>query len=414
MNCELIAVGTEILLGDILNTNARYMSLELAKIGVNVRYHSVVGDNPDRMRELISQALSRSDIVITCGGLGPTPDDLTKEICAECLGLELYLDEKALEQITAYYKRSGRTMPENNEKQAYMPRGAKVFYNENGTAPGCAVSANGKIIINLPGPPRELCPMFEKYVIPMLVTKGDGIFVSHNVGIIGVGESKVALMLSDLFEGVNPTAAPYAKTGECRIRVTGVGDSADEADRVCKPVIEEIRRRVGEDVYGVDEADIESVVVRLLSEQGKTIACAESCTGGLLAKRITDISGASAVFGYSIVSYANEIKRDRLGVSALTLERFGAVSEQTAAEMAQRARINGAADIGVSTTGIAGPTGGSEEKPVGLCYIGVSDSEKTEVVKVLSGLDKGECREANRVLFSTRALDLVRRRLEER
>lgn len=409
MTAEIIAVGTEILLGDILNTNSHYLSLELARLGVSVKHHTTVGDNWDRLEEAVNTALTRCDVVITSGGLGPTPDDITKEVCAKCLGKKLVTDEKALADITDYYNRSGRPMPENNVKQALVPEGATVFYNDNGTAPGCAITKGEKTVIILPGPPRELKPMFQKYCLPLLSTGKT--LVSHNVHVIGKGESAVALELKDLFESENPTVAPYAKSGECRIRITAFAGTESEADALCTPVVEEVCRRLGSAVYGVDCGSVEQAVVNLLLEQGKTVACAESCTGGLVAKRITDISGSSAVFGFGAVTYANEAKVKMIGVSEDTLKAHGAVSEQTACEMARGVRKLAGASIGVATTGVAGPEG-SELKPVGLCYVGLSTPEKTFAVKVLTGQNGSDCRAVNRLSFSTRALDLVRRELE--
>lgn len=412
MNCEIIAVGTEILLGDILNTNSRFISLELAKLGIGVKYHTTVGDNPDRLAEAVKIAIKRCDTVITSGGLGPTPDDLTKEVCAKCLNVPMHLDEKALKSIKDYFLTTGRQMPENNVKQAYVPDGATVFYNENGTAPGCAYTVGEKTVINLPGPPAELVPMFKRYVVPMLAGDEAGVLVSHNIHIIGLGESKVAQLLCDLFDSENPTVAPYAKNGECRVRVTALGKDEKQAQDLCKSVKDDILARLGDNVYGVDCGSIENAVVTLLASKHKVLAVAESCTAGLISKRITDIAGASEVFHCGIVSYANEIKESELGVKHETLLEHGAVSEQVAKQMAFGVRILSGADIGVSTTGVAGP-GCSEKKPAGLCYIGISTAENTYAIKVVTAQQGDNCRDINRTVFATKALDAVRRSLEK-
>ncbi|MBQ5825282.1 MAG: competence/damage-inducible protein A [Clostridia bacterium] len=413
MNCEIIGVGTELLLGDIVNTDAQYLARELAAMGIVIHYQEVVGDNPERMRACISSAVSRSDLVILTGGLGPTADDLTKEISCEVMGAELVLDKDILEGIRAYFSSKGIVMPENNAKQAYVPKGGTVFVNRNGTAPGCAVEKGGKIVIMLPGPPRELKPMFENEVKPYLAKKTGGIILSKQVRTFGIGESDMAQRVAELLDGVNPTVAPYAKDGEALLRVTAKAETYEQASLMCDEVIEKIREKIGEYIYSTDSCNLEQTVVRLLKENGKKIALAESCTGGYIAKRITDIAGSSEVFEYGIVSYSNEVKQRLLGVKTETLEKYTEVSAQTAAEMAEGVRKLSGADFGISVTGISGPGGASEDKPVGLSYIGFSYDGGTQVREVRTG-KKQDAREYNRYVSASNALHMIVQYFNER
>lgn len=406
MNCEIIGVGTELLLGDIVNTDAQYLARELATMGIGLHYQQVVGDNPQRMRECISNALARCDLVILTGGLGPTADDLTKEICCEVMGEELVLDEAILENIKSYFASKGRVMSENNTKQAYVPKNGVVFRNANGTAPGCAVEKDGKVAIMLPGPPRELKPMFENEVKPYLSVKTGGIIYSRQVRTFGIGESDMAARVADLLDGENPTVAPYAKDGEALLRVTAKADSSQQAERMCDEVIEKIRERIGEYIYSTDGSNLEETVVKLLKEKGKKIALAESCTGGYIAKRITDVSGSSAVFEYGIVSYSNEVKQKLLGVKTETLKKYTEVSEECAAEMAQGAKQLSGADFALSVTGISGPGGGSADKPVGLAYIGFASPDGVTVKELRTG-KKENAREYNRYVAASTALHML-------
>ena len=406
MNCEIIGVGTELLLGDIVNTDAQYLARELAAMGIIIHYQEVVGDNPERMRACISTAVSRSNLVILTGGLGPTADDLTKEISCEVMGAELVLDESILEKIRSYFSSKGIVMPENNAKQAYVPKDGVVFENRNGTAPGCAVEKNGKIVIMLPGPPRELKPMFENEVKPYLAQKTGGTILSKQVRTFGIGESDMALRVAELMDGSNPTVAPYAKDGEALLRVTAKAQSEQEACDMCDKVIEQIKEKIGGYIYSTDSMNLEQTAVKLLKEQGKKIALAESCTGGYIAKRITDVSGSSEVFEYGVVSYSNNVKQHLLGVKTETLEKYTEVSSQCAAEMAQGVRMLSGADIGISVTGIAGPSGGSEDKPVGLAYIGISHEKGTHVREIRTG-KKEDSREYNRYVTASNALHMV-------
>ena len=406
MNCEIIGVGTELLLGDILNTDAQYLARELAAMGIGLHYQQVVGDNPQRMRECISNALSRSELVILTGGLGPTADDLTKEICCEVMGEELVLDENILETIRSYFASKGRVMNENNTKQACVPKNGTVFRNANGTAPGCAVEKDGRVAIMLPGPPRELKPMFENEVKPYLAAKTGGIIYSRQVRTFGIGESDMAARVADLLDGENPTVAPYAKDGEALLRVTARADTKQQAEKMCDTVTQKIRERIGEYIYSTDGSNLEETAVRLLKENGQKIALAESCTGGYIAKRITDISGSSAVFEYGVVSYSNEVKQRLLGVKDETLQQYTEVSEQCAAEMAMGVKQLSGADFGLSVTGIAGPGGGTEDKPVGLAYIGFAYPGGVKVKELRTG-KKENSREYNRYVTASTALHML-------
>lgn len=406
MNCEIIGVGTELLLGDILNTDAQYLARELAAMGIGLRYQQVVGDNPERMRECISNALSRSELVILTGGLGPTADDLTKEICCEVMGEELVFDEAILENIKSYFASKGRMMSENNAKQAYVPKNGVVFRNANGTAPGCAVEKDGKVAIMLPGPPRELKPMFENEVKPYLSKKTGGIIYSRQVRTFGIGESDMATRVADLMDGENPTVAPYAKDGEALLRVTAKAETVQQAEKMCDEVVGRIRERIGEYIYSTDGSNLEETVVKLLKESGRKIALAESCTGGFIAKRITDVPGSSSVFEYGIVSYSNDVKQKLLGVSPETFEKYTEVSEQCAMEMAEGVKKLSGADFALSVTGISGPDGGSEGKPVGLAYIGFSSPDGVTVKELRTG-KKENAREYNRYVAASTALHML-------
>lgn len=371
MKAEILAVGTEILLGDIVNTNAQYLSKELANMGVTVQHQAVVGDNHDRLKRAMEQALSECDMLITSGGLGPTPDDITKETAAEVFGRELYLHEESKERLEEHFK--GRYMSENNYKQAYMPEDSIVLKNNNGTAPGCILEKNGKIIVVLPGPPREMKPMFEESVVPFIAKKTSCTLVSRELHVINVGESRAAEIVDDLINNsVNPTVAPYAKDNEMLFRVTARGKDKDECSSLINPVVDEIYRRLGDSIYGEDGETLVSSIMKILKEKHWTLATAESCTGGMVASRIVDYPGASECFVNGMVTYTNESKSRLLDVKPDTLEKWGAVSYQTAEEMCLGAAKVSGTNIGISTTGVAGPGGGTPEKPVGLVYIGVA------------------------------------------
>jgi len=405
-SAEILCVGTELLLGDIVNTNATFLSSRLADLGINVYRHTAVGDNPERLKRALRAAVDECDLIIMSGGLGPTYDDLTKETVVEFFGRKMYLHEESLNSIKEYFKRLGKTMVDSNIKQAMMPEGAIVFGNPYGTAPALAIvdEEKNKTVVMLPGPPNELIPLFNEQVAPYLATRRHGALISKNINIFGIGESHIEDLIGPLMQtATNPTVAPYCSVGEVRLRVTAKAESALEASRLCDEMIDRIyKTEIGKYIYGVDAKSIEGAVVEFLKREGLTLATAESCTGGLIAKRITDVSGASDVFLGTCVTYANSAKERLVGVSHETLEAHGAVSEKTAAEMARGVRLALGADIGISTTGIAGPTGGSEEKPVGTVYVGISTKDG-ESVKKLS-LSAMKSREYIRNVSSSHAL----------
>lgn len=403
--CELISVGTEILLGDILNTDAQFLSIELAKLGISVIHQSTVGDNRERLLAQLKEAADRSDIIILSGGLGPTPDDLTKEVCCEFFGKKMFLHEPTVEKIKTYFSTKGMKMAQNNLKQAMLPKDCVIFPNDNGTAPGMAIEKDGVHILVLPGPPRELKPMFRNCAVPYLMQFSDRIIVSHNIRTFGIGESLMAERVNDLFDAENPTVAPYAKDGEALLRVTAMARTKEEAENLCKPVINEIKNRLDGFVYGVDYTCIEEAVIEKLKEKHMKVATAESCTGGLIAKRITDVPGASEVFDCGIISYANEIKHRVLGVSEDDLNKYGAVSEPVARQMAQGALKVSGADIAVSVTGIAGPDSDSTNKPVGLVYIGLADRDNVWVRELRTSRKD---RSYNRYVSASNALNMIR------
>ena len=403
--CELISVGTEILLGDILNTDAQFLSIELARLGISVIHQSTVGDNRERLLAQLKEAADRSDIIILSGGLGPTPDDLTKEVCCEFFGKKMFLHEPTVEKIKTYFSTKGMKMAQNNLKQAMLPKDCVIFPNDNGTAPGMAIEKDGVHILVLPGPPRELKPMFRNCAVPYLMQFSDRIIVSHNIRTFGIGESLMAERVNDLFDAENPTVAPYAKDGEALLRVTAMARTKEEAENLCKPVINEIKSRLDGFVYGVDYTCIEEAVIEKLKEKHMKVATAESCTGGLIAKRITDVPGASEVFDCGIISYANEIKHRVLGVSEDDLNKYGAVSEPVARQMAQGALKVSGADIAVSVTGIAGPDSDSTNQPVGLVYIGLADRDNVWVRELRTSRKD---RSYNRYVSASNALNMIR------
>lgn len=409
--CEIISVGTEILLGNILDTNSRFLSRELAAMGISVFHRTTVGDNKERLAQAVRTALSRSDIVIATGGLGPTADDITKETCCEVMGSRLVFDEEAAARIRGYFSCQKRTMPESNFKQAYVPEDGVVFTNENGTAPGAGIKKNGKCLVVLPGPPFEMEPMFLKYVKPFLREYSGSVLVSSEIYTMGLGESAMAEAVSDLLELENPTVAPYCRMGEAFLRLTAMAENEERARELIKPISDEIVRRLGNSVYGVDCGNIETRTVNLLKEKGLTLATAESCTAGLVAKRITDIPGASTVFKHGVITYANEVKVKVLGVDPGTLAAHGAVSEETALEMAAGIRRISGADIGVSVTGFAGPDADEEGKKPGLIYTAIDTADTRICKKTETGRND---RNYNRFVSASRALNLVREYAEKR
>lgn len=410
MTVEVISVGTELLLGNIVNTNTQYLAEKCAGLGLTMYYQSVVGDNEERMTASFRQAFERSDVVILTGGLGPTEDDLTKEVCAKVLGLPLVLHERSRQRIADYFVRTSRkNITENNWKQAMIPEGAIVLDNDNGTAPGLIVEADNLSVILLPGPPNELKPLFEGKVVHYLKKRSPFTICSAMVKLIGVGESRAETMIKDMIDGqTNPTIATYAKTGECDIRVTARAANEAEAMELIDPAVEELFKRFGDNIYTTHEEEtLEQTVVRLLKEKGLTVTTAESCTGGLVAARLINVSGASDVIKSGFITYCDETKHSILGVPTELLESYSAVSEQVAEAMALGGAKAAGADACLSVTGIAGPDGGTEEKPVGLVYVGCHFGEKTVVREFRMRGNREKIREQAVV----QALDLLRRRL---
>lgn len=413
MKAEILCVGTELLLGDIVNTNAAYIAAKLAERGIDVYYQSVVGDNPDRLEESLDIAFNRCDMVVMTGGLGPTYDDLTKEIAARYFGKKLVMHQPSLDAIKVYFEKRGMEMTENNVKQAMLPEGAIVMPNHNGTAPGMIIKGKRKTAILLPGPPREMKSMWAECVRPYLESLSNEVIASHTIKIFGMGESAMEQKLHDyLTSHTNPTAAPYAKDGECLLRVTAKAGSAQECEQLMRPMMDELKEMLKGYVYGIDVPDIQTALVNTLKQRGLTVAAAESCTGGLVSKRITDVSGASGVFSYGICTYSNDAKKKLLGVSGKTLEEYGAVSRQTAIEMAKGVREVSGADIGISVTGVAGPEP-SEGKPVGLVYVGVCYADMCEVKELNLGSGKTDDRELIRYISSSHALILAKNAAEK-
>ena len=412
MTAEPISVGTELLLGNIVNTNAAFLAQECAKLGLSVYYQTTVGDNPGRLKAAVEQALERSDVVILSGGLGPTQDDLTKEITAEAFGMKLVEDDHTRERIQAYFDARGtKKIAENNWKQAMVPEGAVVVDNDNGTAPGLILEKDGKTAILLPGPPGELIPMFQKDIFPWLHQRQPETIVSEMVKLCGIGESSAEMMIADLIAAQsNPTIATYAKTGEVHLRVTARAEDEESAKRMMAPVLKELKVRFGNHIYTMDEhVSLEDAVVGLLQEQGLTVTTVESCTGGLIAGRLVNVPGVSEVFKQGFVTYSNKAKRKLVGVKKTTLREFGAVSDKTAREMARGAVLVTGADAAVAVTGIAGPDGGTEEKPVGLVYIAAAVRGQTYVQECHFTGNRAKIREST----VAAALTLLRRAVLE-
>ena len=382
MKTAILTVGTEILFGQIVNTNAAFLSQELQNMGFDVMYHYSVGDNPGRLKELIAFAFHDCDLILTTGGLGPTQDDLTKEVIAEAMGDKIVENKECMEALLENYRKAGRTMTPNNLKQAYMPSRAKVLPNDGGTAPGFALKKDGKMIISMPGPPREMKRMFELQVRPILASMQDSVIFYRILRTFGIGESKMETVLLPLIDGqTDPTIATYAKEGECSLRIASKRKTKEEAQEAVDRMIEDVNKLIGEYIYSYDDEDLVDVVGKLLLEKHITISCAESCTGGLFAAALTDIPGISEVFERGIVTYTNRAKIEELGVKAETLEKYSAVSPETACEMAAGLAEKTGSDICISVTGIAGPGGGTAEKPVGLAYIGIAYKGQVKTVE---------------------------------
>lgn len=410
MKVEIMAVGTEVLMGDIVNTNAQYIARRLADLGIGVYYHSAVGDNSVRLKDSFALGFSRVELIIATGGLGPTKDDLTKETAAMYFNRKLILHEESYLMLRQYFEKQGREVSENNKKQACMPEDSVVLPNPNGTAPGCIIKEGHKILVLLPGPPREMKPMFENYVVPYLEKYQDGILVSKVLRICGIGEGHMVEKIAHIIDSQsNPTVAPYAKEGEVTLRITAKAENKVEAEKLIEPMEREIRKVLGEDIYAVGETTLEDVVGELLVNKKLTISTAESCTGGMLSGRLINYPGISASYLEGVVTYSNEAKMKYLGVKEETLDRFGAVSEETAREMAEGIAKAAGTDIGVSVTGIAGPGGGTEDKPVGLVYVGLYIKGKVEVKKLNLNGDRQKVR--NRTVITV--LDWIRREISK-
>ena len=391
---EIISVGTELLLGNVINSDAQMLSQKLSELGLNVFYHTVVGDNPERLKQAVEIAKSRADIIITTGGLGPTCDDLTKQTLAKAFGKELVLHEDIAEELRQWFAHRGQEMTENNLQQAQLPEGCTIFPNACGTAPGCAFECNGKHVLMLPGPPSECMDMFERQAKPYLSALSEGVIVSRTLKIFGMGESKLESLLRDEMNAMtNPTLAPYAKEGECELRITAKADTEAAALAMIAPVEEELRNLLGDLIYGVDVPNLETAALNLLNKAGMTLGTAESCTGGLIAKRMTDLPGSSAVFKGGVVSYCNEIKANVLGVPQELLDEFGAVSEPVAKAMAEGARRVLNCDLAVSATGVAGPGSDADGNPAGLVYVALAAPDHTAVRELrLSGASRSRVR----------------------
>lgn len=407
---EILSVGTELLLGNIANLDAQILSQGLSELGLNVFWHTVVGDNPQRAREAVAIAKKRADIIITTGGLGPTCDDLTKNVLAEAFGKKLVFDEDSAQRIKSYFTRTNRPMTENNLQQAMLPEGCTVLVNDWGTAPGCAFEAEGCHVIMLPGPPSECRPMFLYRAKPYLLGLSEGVIASHTIKLFGIGESTMEAQLREQMNHMqNPTLAPYAKEGECELRVTAKAPDDAAAQALLQPTVEQVKALFSDKVYGVDVPSLEYVVLEGLKAKGLTLGTAESCTGGLMAKRLTDIPGASQVFKGGIVSYTNEVKAQVLGVPQHLLDQFGAVSQEVAMAMAQGARKALNCDIALSSTGVAGPDKDEWDNEVGTMFVAIATPEGCHVRALHLG--NRPVRERLRIQTASHAFDLARRYL---
>ena len=407
---EILTIGTEILLGDLLDTNAAWISGRLASLGVSIYRHTTVGDNKRRIIAALKEAASRTDLVITTGGLGPTSDDLTNECLGEAAGRKMVEYSEARRHVDEMFRRFGRTPTQSNYKQALFPEGSELIPNPAGTAMGALLDLDGALVATFPGVPGEMKGMFEETLEPLIRERSKGSIVSRTLWFTGIGESALAEKVQDLLDASDPTVAPLAGQGKVRLRVTTRAATTQEAEEKIAPVAEEILFRLGNYYFGEDNETLESAIGKLLTQRGATLALAESCTGGLLAKRLTDGAGSSTFFTEGLVTYSNEAKKRLLGVSHELLAEHGAVSEPVARAMAEGVRKTAETDYGLSVTGVAGPDGGSEEKPVGLVFVGISDTEGTVAERLdLSAWRRS--REAIRERSANRAFDLLRHRL---
>lgn len=381
MTAEIISVGTELLLGNILNTNAQYLSRELAQLGITVQRQSTIGDNHGRLAQFVQEAMARCDLLVFTGGLGPTADDLTKETVAACFGDTLAFDEAEWDKITAYFARTGRKAAPNNRKQAMVPVHGRKIENRHGTAPGAWFEQEGHYAVLMPGVPGEMRRMWTEQVRPLLLARQNCALHSLTLRVLG-GESDLEYAMGDLLDSANPTAAIYCKTGECEVRITARADTDAQGEKMCRAYAKKFYDLLGDAVYDEDVAGLEDTVVRTLRQQGLTIATAESCTGGLIAQRLTGVSGASEVFGYGFVTYAEAAKTALVGVDPAVIARYNVVSAPVAAQMALGAARAAGADLAVSVTGVAGPTGGDALRPVGTVYLGAARGDEVYVQKL--------------------------------
>jgi nicotinamide-nucleotide amidase len=380
---EIICVGTELLLGDILNTNAQYLSRRLADLGVSVYYQTVVGDNENRLIQAINYAKNRSDLIILSGGLGPTSDDITKETVAKALGLPLNMNKDQEKKLKKFFAYRDIPMSNNNLKQAFIPEGAIILNNNNGTAPGVLIESCEKIFIILPGPPNELIPMFEESVVPYIKKSSKDCIVSKTLKLIGIGESTAAELVQNMIdEQTNPSIAPYAKLSEVHFRITARANNTNEALKLIASSEIEMRKQLNKYIYTTDEKELEEIIVELLNTYNQTISVAESCTGGLFASMLVNCPGVSKVFKDGKIVYSNESKIRELGVDKDSIDIYGAVSKQVVKEMALGIKERSQSDIGMAISGIAGPSGGTEDKPVGLVYIAIAYKDQTFIKRL--------------------------------
>ena len=408
MIAEIVSVGTELLMGQVVNTDAQFIAQRLAPLGFQVFYHTTVGDNVKRLTAVVHQAVERSDVVVFTGGLGPTDDDLTKETVAAALGLTVELIPEEAERLKKHFETRGNVFTPNNLKQASFPKSAIILPNAFGTAPGCIMTAENKTAILLPGPPRELFPMFQNHVMPYLEKLSGNKLYSRELRIFGKGESTITYELRDIIETqTNPTVAPYVKTGEVSLRVTALCQNEAEGEQLARPMISEIISRLGDIVYSTVGESLPETCARMLTDDGQTLAIAESCTGGLVASELVAIPGCSKFLLEACVTYSDAAKVSRLGVRQETLDQFGAVSEQCAREMAEGMRKISGADYALATTGYAGPDGGTEENPVGTIYIALARPGETLVKRLSLFGDRARIRE----IATLHAFDLLRRKL---
>lgn len=409
MNCEILCVGTELLLGNTVNTNAAELSDLLAGLGVNVFWHSAVGDNPHRLAQAVAIARGRADLIVTTGGLGPTYDDLTKNVLASAFGRKMEYHPEEGEFLKAWFaKNTSLRFTQNNMQQAYLPEGCTVFHNDWGTAPGCAFAEGGVHVIMLPGPPNECIPMFRACAAPYIRSLSEEVIFSRQIRVFGIGESAVEDRLRGQMEHMaNPSLATYAKVGEVMLRVTAKAATEARAAAMCAPVVEMVKEQLGNAVYGVDVDSLEALCLGLLKGKGLTLATAESLTGGLIGARFTALPGASAVYKGGAVTYCNETKAAMLAIDRDSIEEKGAVSYETAAAMAKGARLAVKADLAVSATGLAGPEGDGVH-PVGTVFVGLADGEHVWV----RSLRLGTRRERVRALAANHAFDMLRRYLQ--